>query len=392
MFILARRTIWRAFLPGRDLSVVDAINLEESFDELLRTNGKRSAMTKIIPLLLNLSKHASFCGQRIEHRLLIMKRTRFTMLRTLLAVILLLCSGIADSFGAEALKKIRIASKAAGESLVPYVIPQRLGFYREEGLDVDVIVTRGTVTTQVVVSGAVDYSNGGSIPAILSGAHLKILLVNSDKPAQYLVTSPKIASIKQLTGKSMAISDTSGNSTLILREFLAKNGVAIENIQMRALGEPAVRLGALMTGAVDATLISYGFAKQAEAKGFRILAYSGDYVSSLSANLETSDDKIQKSPDEVYKVVKATLKGQLFFHRNPSEATKFVMEVLRLHDLSEAKEVWQERSKQSSELAKTGRASDENLTTNFERVREQMRMVGAQSKLKGTISLDQVYD
>ena len=46
MFILARRTIWRAFLPGRDLSVVDAINLEESFDELLRTNGKRSEMIK----------------------------------------------------------------------------------------------------------------------------------------------------------------------------------------------------------------------------------------------------------------------------------------------------------------------------------------------------------
>jgi ABC-type nitrate/sulfonate/bicarbonate transport system substrate-binding protein len=313
------------------------------------------------------------------------------MLRILI-VVSLLCLGIGEARAAEALKKIRIASKGGGEALVPYVIPQRLGFYREEGLDVDVIVTRGTVTTQVVVSGAVDYSNGGSIPAILSGAHLKILLVNSDKPAQYLVTSPKIANIKQLSGKSMAISDTSGNSTLILREFLAKNGVGIESIQMRALGEPALRLGALLTGAVDATLISYGFAKQAEAKGFRIMAYSGDYVSSLSANLETLDDKIQKSPDEIYKVVKATLKGQLFFHRNQNEATKFVMEVLRLRDLNEAKEVWQERTKQSSELAKTGRASDENLMINIERVREQMRTVGAQTKLKGTISLDQVYD
>jgi ABC-type nitrate/sulfonate/bicarbonate transport system substrate-binding protein len=146
--------------------------------------------------------------------------------RILIAVILLLSSRIPEAFGAEALKKIRIASKGGGEALVPYVIPQRLGFYRDEGLDVDVIVTRGTVTTQVVVSGAVDYSNGGSIPAILSGARLKILLVNSDKPAQYLVTSPKIANIKQLSGKSMAISDTSGNSTLILREFLAKNGLA----------------------------------------------------------------------------------------------------------------------------------------------------------------------
>jgi ABC-type nitrate/sulfonate/bicarbonate transport system substrate-binding protein len=161
---------------------------------------------------------------------------------------------------------------------------------------------------------------------------------------------------------------------------------------MRALGEPALRLGALLTGSVDATLISYGFAKQAEAKGFRIMAYSGDYVSSLSANLEASDDKIQKSADEVYKVVKATLKGQIFFHRNHSETMKFVMEGLRLHDLNEAKDVWQERAKQSSDLAKIGRASDENLMTNIERVREQMRMVGAQSKLRGPIALDQVYD
>jgi ABC-type nitrate/sulfonate/bicarbonate transport system substrate-binding protein len=97
------------------------------------------------------------------------------MWQIFIALALLLYAANSPAFAAEALKKIRIASKAAGESLVPYVIPQRLGFYREEGMDVDVIVTRGTVTTQVVVSGAVDYSNGGSIPAILGGARLKIL-------------------------------------------------------------------------------------------------------------------------------------------------------------------------------------------------------------------------
>ena len=44
------------------------------------------------------------------------------MLRIPLAVILLLSTATAESFGAEALKKIRIASKAAGESLVPYLV------------------------------------------------------------------------------------------------------------------------------------------------------------------------------------------------------------------------------------------------------------------------------
>jgi ABC-type nitrate/sulfonate/bicarbonate transport system substrate-binding protein len=198
--------------------------------------------------------------------------------------------------------------------------------------------------------------------------------------------------VKQLPGKTVAISDSAGNSTLILREFLTKIGVPYEKVQMRALGEPSLRLGALLGGTVDATLMSYGMAKQAEAKGFRILAYSGDFVSALSANLETSDDKIQQSPDEVYRVVKATLKGQLFFHYNPNEATKFVMEVLHLTDYNQARDIWRDRTKQSSDLAKIGRASEETMTVNIQRVREQMRMVGTAPTSKGPISLDQVYD
>jgi NitT/TauT family transport system substrate-binding protein len=310
----------------------------------------------------------------------------------LVTVILFLCCGNEASFGAEALKKIRIASKAPGESLVPYVIAQRLGFYREEGLDVDVIVTRGTVTTQVVISGAVDYGNGGSIPAILGGARLKILQVSTDKPSQYLVVSPKITHIKQLNGKTIAISDAAGNSTLLFRELLAKNGVAVDTVQMRALGEPSIRFGALLAGTVDATMITIGMARQAQAKGFRILAYSGDYVSSLSANLETSDDKIQNAPHEVYKVVKATLKGQLFYHRNSNEGAKFIMEVLRINDFNEAKEIWRERDKQASDLAKIGRASEDVMMTNIDRVREQMRAVGGAGRIKGQLTLDHVYD
>ncbi|HWH76625.1 MAG TPA: ABC transporter substrate-binding protein, partial [Candidatus Binatus sp.] len=314
------------------------------------------------------------------------------MRRIFVAIVLFLQFTSPQAFAAEALKKIRIASKAPGESLVPYVISQRLGFYREEGLDVDVIVTRGTVTTQVVLSGAVDYGNGGSIPAMLGGARMKIIQVSTDKPSQYLVVSPKITSIKQLNGKTVAISDAAGNSTLLFRELLSKNGVAVETVQLRALGEPSVRFGALLAGTVDATMITIGNARIAQAKGFRILAYSGDYVSALSANLETSDDKIQNSPEEVYKVVRATLKGQIFYHRNQNEAAKFIMEVLRIGDLNEAKEIWRERDKQASDLAKVGRASEEVMTTNIDRVLIQMKGVGAQQRSKVAVTLDQVYD
>jgi ABC-type nitrate/sulfonate/bicarbonate transport system substrate-binding protein len=313
----------------------------------------------------------------------------YASFKAFLATLLLL---LATTAQAEALKKIRIASKGAGETLLPYHISQRLGFYREEGLEVEAIVARGTVTTQVLVGGAVDYGNGGSIPAMLGGARLKILLISTDKPAQYIVSAPKISEIKQLAGKTIAVSDSGGNSTLILRELLAKNGLALDAVRMRALGDQSLRLGALLGGVVDATLLSYGAAQQAETKGFRILAYTGDHVSTLAANLETTDEKIRSAPNEVYSAVKGTLKGQIFFHRNPDEAIKFVMEELRLSDVNAAREFWSERTKQASDLAKIGRASDESLLSNIDRVRQQMKMVGAAGRIKENLTVDQVYD
>jgi CO/xanthine dehydrogenase Mo-binding subunit len=59
-----------------------------------------------------------------------------------------------------------------------------------------------------------------------------------------------------------------------------------------------------------------------------------------------------------------TLKGQLFYHRNPNEAAKFIMEVLRITDFNEAKDIWRERDKQASEIAKIGQATEEVMMTN----------------------------
>jgi hypothetical protein len=68
------------------------------------------------------------------------------------------------------------------------------------------------------------------------------------------------------------------------------------------------------------------------------------------------------------------------------------MEALRLTDFNEAKEVWRERDREVSDIARTGRASEEVMQVNIDRVRDQMRAVGAASRIKAPVTLDQVYD
>lgn len=298
----------------------------------------------------------------------------------------------AGQVGAQSPKTLRIASKAAGESNLPYIIAQRLGFLREEGLDLEVIVIRGTVGIQALIGGSVEYVNHNVIPAILRGSNIKILVVEADKPAHYLVTSPNITSFQQLVGKTIAIDDFAGNVGLITREMLAKNGLPASAVSLRVFGDPSIRFQGLLARSVDACLLNLPLARKAEAQGFRILAYSGDFSSSLTGALVTTDKRIQTSPDEVYRMVKATLKGLLFMYGNPEETIKFYLEVLGLSDVHIATDLLEDRLRRSSDVARTGVAPEELLLSNVERVKEQLQFSGAKVDIKGDANLKDVYD
>src|SRR5687768_16980654 len=129
----------------------------------------------------------------------------------------------------------------------PFVISERLGFYRDEGVLAEAVVTRGTIASQALIGVSVGYTTATVLPAILNVARLKIVLNNADKPAQYLVSSPKISSIKQLPVKTVAISDFSGNAFLIMKDLLARTGVPIADVKLRVFGEANLRLNALLS-------------------------------------------------------------------------------------------------------------------------------------------------
>jgi hypothetical protein len=67
------------------------------------------------------------------------------------------------------------------------------------------------------------------------------------------------------------------------------------------------------------------------------------------------------------------------------------MEALAITDEAEGREIWEERTRRASEIAQIGRATDEAMQTNIDRVREQMKLAGAQPKMKD-VTLDHVYD
>src|ERR1041384_8459477 len=64
------------------------------------------------------------------------------------------------------LKKIRFSTTSIAVTELQFRIAQMKGFYREEGLDLETLLIRGSVGMQALIGGSVDYSSAaGSIIA-----------------------------------------------------------------------------------------------------------------------------------------------------------------------------------------------------------------------------------
>ena len=57
------------------------------------------------------------------------------------------------------LKKLRFSTTGISVSELPFKVAQLKGFYREEGLDVEMILIRGAVGMQALLGGSVDYTS-----------------------------------------------------------------------------------------------------------------------------------------------------------------------------------------------------------------------------------------
>jgi ABC-type nitrate/sulfonate/bicarbonate transport system substrate-binding protein len=57
------------------------------------------------------------------------------------------------------LKKVRFSTTGISVSELPFKVALLKGFYREEGLDVEMILIRGAVGMQALLGGSVDYTS-----------------------------------------------------------------------------------------------------------------------------------------------------------------------------------------------------------------------------------------
>ena len=237
-----------------------------------------------------------------------------------------------------AVKKLRLGIAATSVGFLPIYTAYQKGFYRDEGIDLEIILMSLAAANNAFFKAEIEYSAGltGLALAATRNYPAKILIFTIAKPLQSFVSRKEIREPRDLKGKKVAGSSPGGSATILayqaLKHFGLEPGKDVQVLPMGGSG--AGRLAVLEQGVVDAALLSVPENIIAVNKGYNELIFLGDVVSFPQNGFGTSVARIQQQPDEVYHMVRATLRGLLFVSddANREQARDVMMRQWRVSD------------------------------------------------------------
>lgn len=217
-------------------------------------------------------------------------------------------------------QKALISISSRSNTSVPYYVAVSRGFFREEGLDVEIIQANPRLGVMALMNGDVAFTGTfvSTVRGILSGFPLKIIVVAFKKGVYYLIAHPSIKDVQDLKGKKLGVSSLRGSDHLVAEELLKGKGINPASLQPVVAGDTFVRLQSVITGAVDVTTLSPPHDLMAQKMGGKVLAGPPE-VGMPASGMITSDRLIKENPQMVRRGARALLKANRFIEENRQE-------------------------------------------------------------------------
>src|SRR5215470_3426151 len=159
--------------------------------------------------------------------------------------------------------KIRLAVARSPFTYLPAYLAESLGFYRDEGLTVEVAeLAGGAQAIQSVIGGSADVAAGfyeHAIEMTVAGKPLQSFVMMLRYPGMALVVSPKasraIEQIADLKGLRVGVGTPGSPTHFYLNYLLSQHGMSGDDVGVVGIGAPQTAALAVEAGKVDAAVV-----------------------------------------------------------------------------------------------------------------------------------------
>ena len=233
-----------------------------------------------------------------------------------------------------ALDTVNLTLPSKSFQFILFPLAKERGYMKEEGIDLNIVVMASTAGLQAVLAGEMDFTGSGSsaLVAVTKGnAPLKTVLAVNDQVLQWLMARPTYGSLKDLKSKKVAVTGVASVATFMLKKIAPKYGLD-GNKDLIFLALPAgQRLPALMSGTVDAGLLSSEERFAALDQGMKEILYLGKEVKNSWGTVATNDHFIKEKPKLMQGFMRATLKALRLVRQNREAAIETMIKFSQLN-------------------------------------------------------------
>lgn len=282
--------------------------------------------------------------------------------------------------------RIVVGVSTVNVAFLPIYLTQDKGFFKDEGLDVLVVMfNAGATNLQAMIGGDVQIMAGGVPETVLAragGADIKNFWAISNVMPFQIYGSPSMKSLKDSKGKKFAISRFGSLSEFLTRSALRQAGVDPKDVIMLQIGATPARFTTLATGIVDATLLWFPVTERAKAAGLtKLFDLKELYPNWTNVGFIARESWLAKEKEQTTKFLRAYQRGVKHTRENREDGIRTLRKYVGLN----AGEAAAGYDEYRDSFPMDGRILDAGITATVEQELETGR-------LKAKLSLNEMID
>ena len=233
-------------------------------------------------------------------------------------------------------KKVKLTMPVVALSMIPVYLAQANGYFREDGLDVEMITTNGAgPDIKALIAGEVDFSftpgdnvmlayqEGKRVVMVMTGFRRLVInwAMHKDvaRARGITETTPLAEKLKALKGLTVGVTQAGALTSHLAMFVIRKAGyVPQQDVHVIPIGSGPTWLAALENRKVDVALTATPVPETAIDRGFAIMFIDNargedpSVPEFLMECLITRPDVIEKNPDLVRRMVRALLRANVW--------------------------------------------------------------------------------
>jgi len=250
----------------------------------------------------------------------------------LLLLVTLILSGFAPRSSSA---KIIVGLSSVNVAFLPVYVTEAKGFFKDEGLDVLLVLfNAGATNLQALIGGDVQIMGSAFVETIggrAAGVDIKNFWgVCNIMPFQ-LYSQPDFKSMKQAKGKRFAISRFGSLTDFLTRATLRHFGLDAKDVTILQIGSTPARFAALTAKGVDASIVWFPVTEIAKAQGYnKLLDLKEVFPEWPYETFAARESWLSKEKDQANRFLRAFQRGVKYTRENKNEAVKIMMKYVKM--------------------------------------------------------------